>query len=464
MVPVRLPVNDGPATASLGETENRIEERAYGKGYVFPILFFLALNIVSTLLFIHKVNRKVYDEPYNITDVHAYATRGLNAVSLRAHTNPPGPTGFYWMATAVRLLGGDELRDARIGALLAWVVLACGVFAFASYSCFPELWYGALLVALVFPHAVEATATILTEGPSLLFAVLGALLWTGFASRPRVTPGTLAAGILGGLSMGVAVTCRQYNLALLPAAGVVALYQFWQLRETSKEKWIWLVSAAVTLMVAAIPVVMLVMVWKGFSSPGMATMTSYSNWQSALGLNFSRPVIAAFYVAVYLVPLSFPAMVTVKREMRVPGLVAAVLGGTMAGYFGDSLLTPGPLHTVLGTLGRKPVIESLMLGIVAAVAIYNLFALCLLMWEKREMALSCPPAGLALFTILFFMAEQIGVGGNIPFYDRYLLNEAPYLGLIAFFLLPRLTYPRFMALAVLSLGGQVILWRYAFGS
>src|SRR5260370_34071113 len=92
------------------------------------------------------------------------------------------------MAAGVRLLGGDELRDARIANLMSWLLLGAGVLIGAKYSSSPQLWYGALLVLLVFPHTLEATATILTEGPALLFAVAGILAWIEFASRPSITP------------------------------------------------------------------------------------------------------------------------------------------------------------------------------------------------------------------------------------------------------------------------------------
>jgi hypothetical protein len=45
---------------------------------------------------------------------------------------------------------------------------------------------------------------------------------------------------------------------------------------------------------------------------------------------------------------------------------------------------------------------------------------------------------------------------------RYLLSIAPFLGLIAFSILPQLAYSRLPALAAMSFAGHVILWRHAF--
>ena len=264
--------------------------------------------------------------------------------------------------------------------------------------------------------------------------------------------------------MGIAVTCRQYHLALVPAAVVFAIYQFRLRGRNSSGRTLWLVSALGSLVLAVAPVFLLALVWRGLSSPGMATGTSYSNLESGVGLNIFRPMIVLFYIAAYLVPLTFPVMSNLKQAQRWRVLLVGLVGGMVAAVFSSSLLTPGPLHTVTATLSRGPVMQSVLFGLIAVVTIYNACALGLRMWEKRSMVLSTPPVAFALLTIIFFVGEQIGVGGNIPFFDRYLLSVAPFLGLIAFSVVPRLTYPRLLALATMSLAGQIILWRYAFGS
>src|ERR1700692_968093 len=204
-------VSDDPSrsgTLDIAKPEARgsnIKGQALGGNYIRPIILLFSLNVVSALLFMDLVNRPVYDDKFNISDVHAYASKGFSVATLLAHKNPPGPTSFLWMAAAVRFLKGEELIDGRIAVLLSWVLLTTGILIFARCSNFAQIWYGALLAVLVFPHTVEATATLLTEGPSLLFAVLGVLAWTEFASRPTVTPVTLLLGMTGGLSMGVAV-------------------------------------------------------------------------------------------------------------------------------------------------------------------------------------------------------------------------------------------------------------------
>jgi hypothetical protein len=107
--------------------------------------------------------------------------------------------------------------------------------------------------------------------------------------------------------------------------------------------------------------------------------------------------------------------------------------------------------------------EFILLFVVTAVAIYNAVSVCSLFWEQRQVLSFCAPAVFALLVIVFFVAEQIGVGGNIPFYDRYVLQLAPFLGVLAFTVLPRLTTGRVLALAGMSLLSHIMLWRFAFG-
>src|SRR5271170_6082363 len=102
-------------------------ESPWANPYARLVVLIFVLNAVSAALFMLRVDRPVYDDPYNIFDVHTYATRGVSLATIRANRNPPGPTSFLWMAASVRLLGGDELLDARFAVLLSWVLLAAGI-------------------------------------------------------------------------------------------------------------------------------------------------------------------------------------------------------------------------------------------------------------------------------------------------------------------------------------------------
>jgi hypothetical protein len=445
---------DRSSKSAAATTEEQVWS---GKIKRFVILAF-SLNMISAAMFIGFVNRPVYDDIYNIFDVHNYATRGLSVDTLLSQRNPPGPTSFLWMAAGVRLLRGSELRDARIAALASWTLLVAGILVAARFSRFPQLWYGCLLSLLVFPHAIEAAATVLTEGPALLFSLLGVLAWTEFVSLPNVSTGNLGLGMLGGLSLGLAVTCRQYYLALLPAALFFAFFQ-WR-KHSWKEKPLWVGSVVLSLALATIPVLLLVLIWKGISTPGMAAGTSYTNLKAGVGLNLSRPIIVAFYASVYLVPLTFPAMIQMSGSRRRLAVLFAVLGGAVVTIFSSLFLQPGPLNSLIRVASPLPYGRKTLFGIIAVVAVYNAASVCTLLWEQRQMISSCAPAFFALLVIVFFVAEQVGVGGNLPFYDRYVLQLAPFLGLVAFTLLP-LTAARVFALAGMSALSHIMLWRFA---
>jgi len=421
------------------------------------------VNLISAALFIAFVNRPVYDDGFNIFDVHNYATKGLSLDTLRSQRNPPGPTSFILLAAAVRIIGGNELRDARIGAFFSWFLLAIGVFYGARSSRYPELWYAALLVSLVFPHSIMAAATVLTEGPALFCAVIGALAWTEFVSRANSGATALIHGIAACLFLGLAVTCRQYNLALLPAAALTAALQLRTKTWQPGQRWPFVARCLVCVALSLAPVLLLLLVWKGIASPSMESGASYDMmYKASAGLNLTRPLIAALRVAVYLIPFTFPLMMQVKAPRRWGMLAVAAFGGLAAGYWTDSLLQPGPLNTIVGVASRLFHGREFPFGLIAAVATCNAIALGLAIWEERRLLSSSPLVAFALLTVLIFIAEQFGVGGNVPFYDRYVLQVAPFFGIVAFTLLPSLDKARLLALITLSFFSQVMLWRYAF--
>jgi hypothetical protein len=446
-----------PGTAPLphGSTTKTWQVRSWR--YDQLAVFFLILNAISALLFIGLVNHPIYDDAYNLLDVHRYASEGVSVETVRRNVNAPGPTSFLWMAAGVRLLGGNELRAARLAALSSWLLLGAGILIGARHSKFPQLWHSALLVTLVFPHAATASASVLTEGPALLFAMMGVLIWVESVSRPTITLRLVPIAMIGGLFMGIAVTCRQYYLLLLPAAVLVAVIQSRRVRVG--ESSLWYATVILSLATAMIPVFLLVLTWQGFTSPGVG----HSMWNTGVGISGFRPAVTVFYTALYLVPLTFPAILRLPFAQYRRALLFVALTGIAVTYFRSYLLQPGPLMSLVHIGGRMPAGEFIIFALIAVVTIYNAIALGLQLWSRRTSLFSSPLVAFALLAIVFFIGEQVGVGGNMPFYDRYLLQLAPFLGLVAFDVLPGLTLQRLLALVFLSVVGQVMLWRHAFG-
>lgn len=449
--------------AEKGMNASAAEDQRRNSLFRVAVLVFI-FNLISAAVFIAFVNHPVYDDGYNFFDVQHYASKGVSLATLRAQRNAPGPAGFIWMAASVRLIGGNELRDARIGALFSWMLLGAGIFLGARFSCSPDIWYAALLVSLVFPHSVMAAGTLLTEGPALLFAVLGALAWTEFVSRDDSHAASLILGMLGCLFLGLAVTCRQYSLAFLPAAALTAALQLRSRTLDPVGKWSFVGRALGCLALSLVPVLLLLRAWGGIASPGIESGTSYNMmYKASAGVNPLRPVIAALRLAVYLVPFTFPLIAKAKR-LRLPVLAIALLGGIAAGRWAESFLQPGPLNSLVGALGRAHLSREIVFGAIAVVAIYNAIAFSFALWEQRTSLLSSPPAAFSLLAIVFFVGEQLAVGGNIPFYDRYVLQVAPFIGALAFAVLPVFDKARFMAIIALSFLSQFMLWRLAVGA
>ena len=451
---------DTLATGRRQVRDCQIEGQAWARPYLKLVLIAFALNVISAALFIGLVNRPVYDDKYNFRDVEIYARHGLSVASVLSQRNPPGPTSFLWMAAGVRLFGGGELRDARIANLISWVLLFLGILAGAHYGSFPQIWYAALLAALIFPHTVMAAATTLTEGPALFFAMLGALIWIDSASRPTVTAYSFSLQTLAGFSMGIAVSCRQYYLALFPAAALFTLLQL--RRKETKQKYLRLLATILSLSAASVPVILLIGVWRGVTSPGTAAGVSSPEWKAYADLNLFRPIVAAFYSCFYLIPLAFPGTWRVRPRARWPAFLAAAIAGIVAACLEPWLLQPGPLRAAILIGARLPMGDFVLLGCIAALTVYNAVVIGQLVWDRRDSVLSCPPLIFAMLTVVFFIVEQLGVGGNVPFYDRYVLQIAPFLGIIAFSLIPRLGFARLLTLAAINVLAHVMLWRHAF--
>ena len=243
------------------------------------LIVLFVLNVISAAIFIGLVNRPVYDDKVNMYDVHNYATNGLSVNTVRSQRNAPGPTSFQWMAQFVRMAEGQRVTIGASGSArdLGAARRIC-TRGNSLERLFPEAWDSALLVTLIFPHTLTAMGTVLTEGPALLFTLLGVMAWMCFARQPFPSRRNMLAGLLGGLCLGLAVTCRQYFLALLPAAAVFALLQGRGIPR--KTKTLWSLNVSACLVVSLIPVVCLAWVWKGLSSPEMSLGQAYAEFDS----------------------------------------------------------------------------------------------------------------------------------------------------------------------------------------
>ena len=62
--------------------------------YFYALIFAFTINALSAILFMFLVRRPVYDDGFNMYDVHAYAAHGFSIATIQAQRNTPGPTSF----------------------------------------------------------------------------------------------------------------------------------------------------------------------------------------------------------------------------------------------------------------------------------------------------------------------------------------------------------------------------------
>ena len=420
----------------------------------------LVANCVSALLFIAVVNRPVYDERYLMVDATRYASSGVSIETLRAHINAMGPTSLIFAALPMRIATPQkQLTAARMAILASWLSLGASVFLLAPRSDAPGIWYAALFFALIFPHAMTATATLLTEGPALLFALTGTMLWVYGVSPAKLSLKSAAALFVGELLLGVSVTCRQYFLAALGAAALLALYLFVQRRKSNSASGGWAIIVGASFLAALVPIAALYLAWGGLSSPLSAAGSNYGV-HSHLGVSLLRPVIAALCIAIYLLPFTFPFGLERKFAKRWRAIAICVIAGIGAAVAMPQILQPGPIHSFVALAERLPWGSRILFGALTAFAIFNVIQFACECWRRRSEILQCRPAMFAMLVLLFFVAEQFAIGGEVPFFDRYVLQIAAYLGALVYFLAPRITFSRYLSFAFLWGLSQSMLWRY----
>lgn len=419
----------------------------------------LALNCVSALIFIARVKRPVYDEPYLMVDAVRYASSGVSIETLRAHVNAMGPTGLILTALPMRFAAPqNQLTAARFSILASWLLLGASIFFLAPASDSPEVWYAALFFASIFPHAMTATATLLTEGPALLFALTGSMLWLYGITFEKLSAKAAMALLAGGFLIGISVTCRQYYMAALGAASLIALYSFRQRRKLNSANGTWLIIVAASFLAALVPIAVLYRVWGGLSSPLSVAGANYGV-HSHLGVSFLRPVIAALCVAIYLLPFTFP-FDPPRGFARGRTIAISLIAGIVAASAMPHILQPGPVRSFVSLADRLPWGSRILFGTLAAFAVFNAILFIRECWRQRTAVRESRAVIFCVLVVLLFIAEQFAIGGEVPFFDRYVFQVAAFLGAVAYFISPRFTISRYLSFAFIWGLSQFMLWRY----
>jgi hypothetical protein len=220
-------------------------------------------------------------------------------------------------------------------------------------------------------------------------------------------------------------------------------------------------SRVSTLVSAVLLVLWLVLVWGGLSSPGMAAGTSMPGWVARSGLNPERPLIALFYICVYSLLLFWPALLEGRIKAKVEWFIGGTLVTSAVILAGVQVVQAGPLKAVLDRVFGVGILQTIAASILAGIGAAALAQLVMLFHQRRDALMRSPFVLVSILVVVFFVAEQIAVGGNIPFYERYLLQIAPFLGMIRAFAIPRIRTADVAIWLAMAGAGQLMLWRYS---
>lgn len=430
------------AGGDTGLTGSAAQTRSGDQRLAMVVLTLVSgLQLASGALFAGEVHHQAFDEPAYAADIERFRVEGVNRETLRAQVAASGPLVTVVAGLAARLAPGD-VRAWRIPVILSWLVVLGVTLLLARRLGDPAVtWSFSLFFA--FPHVPTAIGSVLTEGPTmagLLVAV--ALTSAGLATR---SPG---AALLAGLGTGVALLCRQYSLAFAVGLGLAWLSGARSIR-----------LAAVTGAGPLTALALLFLVWGGLLSPSFKA-SGGPELHTRLGLNLWRPISAATYVGLYLAPLLLTARPFLRWRSLVAGAILAV--GCVALRL--PVLGNGPVLTLVkGVTGGWPLLleVSTFIVLVLGLGSFLLALVGLRPWLAPNRLTSDPLLVLSIATVVAFVLQQLAVGGNNPFFERYILVVSPFFSLWGL----RVGAPSRGWLeaytGVLVVLGQFMLWRHA---
>jgi hypothetical protein len=370
------------------------------------------------------------DEDAGLRDVVRYASEGVTTTTLREHVNAAGPLTFVVMAIA-----GEATGNLHLGSRL--VSLVCAIASFllifsivrrAGGTSTSAAIAGALL--FVSPYAPLSMGSMLTESFSIAVLLLGVLLWC-----KAVGPGGIAnwRGWIwaAGVTLGLAATARQYYLAVILSVWIATCWL--ELRSGSFAPSSARIAAVARIatfgLVLVAPIAVVFLIWGGLTPPLLRSGVSHPGWDAGVGLQMYRPLSALMLCGLYALPVAVLLLdsdMLRRRVLLATGLTSVVLVLVLdtQRLFCDSSvqITCGPadgLFRAASAIGLGAVTGAVLLWL-AMLAITIIARSLLSRFDMLH-----PVQILASIALILFIAEQVFVGGNIPFYDRYVQQVWP---------------------------------------
>ena len=410
----------------------------YSLSFLFLCVSYLATAGVLALV----VHYGVMDETFHLVYSKPYVDSGINLTTLYHHVPPTGVSSHLWFAGWMWLMPTITYTGLRLTTCLAILLLACVMYL--SLSGIGTALQKKVLTASAFmfasPYFFLSVSAVMTEGPSLVFLFAGLLLL--FISRFE----HLGFFLLGCVLLGVATVARFYFIPLLPALLVVLLltdykkHGFDYQRVTCRRL---LFYGCVCL--GLIPLIGLILLWGGLTPP---SFNQLSDLKSGVGFNATRPISVLAIIGAYITPVVLVNTGWNSRLWPPIGValaVALVLVVCRVNVFHTTALGTtvfsGLIEHGLFWIREKSGSDLLFCLSLFAVYSFTLFSLFIVVRHAVDFIqldrFADKGMVFSLAFVLFFVLVQAFVGGNHPFFERYLIHPWPFMGYVLVGLFPR---------------------------
>ncbi|GAB4055839.1 hypothetical protein [Spirosoma litoris] len=406
--------------------------------------YFLGICVLYTLaagVLALQARYGVMDEDFHLAASEAFAKGGINLTTLYNHLPPTGVASHIWFALWMKLFPGIDYIGLRLITCAGLLVVAGFAYrhlhnrsVISQHKVLGASWF-----MLVCPYFFVTVSTIQTEGPALIFLFSGLLLLSTSGLKH------FFPFFLGCLLLGFTTIARFYYLPLLPALFILLVTSDWEyfkqygLKEGVVNRGLLYLSIGIGLL----PLAGLVLLWGGFTPP---LFHQWSKLRSGVSFNQLRPISALLITGLYIAPFVLANLLRgVKPLARILAIalpLALMLGVFRINLFHDSLsvsdVFSGPVEHGVGWVesrGRW----GLPLGLFALYSI-SLVSLYVFIGELvsyvKVHGFTDKGFLFSLTFVIFFIVSQVFIGGNHPFFERYLIHPWPFLGYILVQLTP----------------------------
>ncbi|AUD04360.1 hypothetical protein [Spirosoma pollinicola] len=451
------------APANLPDVSRTTNEN---KAYAWYFAAISAVYLIIAAGLAVRVKWGVMDEDFHLESSKPFAQFGINYTTLYNHVPPTGVSSHFWFAFWLWLFPGIDYIGLRL-ITCAGLALLVGLIYFYLRTISVDSQrkiLGASLFMLAFPYFFLSVSTVMTEGPSYIFLFASLLILA--VSRLRQLPLFFLACVL----LGCTTVSRFYFIPLLPALFVVLFVADWEqynqqgaVNELGRKLLRYLFIA-----VGILPLVGLAIIWGGLTPPAFH---QWSKLRSGISFNTFRPLSTFILIGIYVAPI---VLVNVywkaKGLLRSVGIgvaVALILALVNVNLFHDSSsvndVTSGPVeHTLAWLISRGEL--AYRAGLFMFYSLSFISMAVIIPWIVDFVKAKDYSDKALVYSIAFvvlFVISQAFVGGNHPFFERYLTHPWPFLGYILVCMFPRfLTTRTYLALGVFTVFSVFMLIKW----